>query len=144
MSPYRRYLEFAVVVVAIAGLGLLLLQALERARQDVETAAVQGEIGALRVELMDRLAHREIAGGSLPTSRNPVDWAGRKPEGYAGEFRQPPSGGQLWYFDLERQQLVYRYRNGREVNYRLSLHEGGAAVPGKLAGVGLIQAESVK
>lgn len=144
MSAYRRYLEFAVVIVLIASLGLILLQALERARQEFEAAAVQSEVAALRVELLDRLAHREIVGGSLPVSRNPVDWAGRKPQGYAGEFRQPPAGEGLWYFDLERQQLVYRYRNGREVRYRLSLHEGGAAVPGKLAGVGLIQAESVK
>ena len=39
-APRRRY-EFAVLVLIIGALALLLLQALERARREIEDAAVQ-------------------------------------------------------------------------------------------------------
>ena len=73
----RRRYEFGVIVLIVGVLALLLMQALERTRREIEEAAVQSEVAALRVELLDRVAHREVHGGPLPQSDNPVRWAGR-------------------------------------------------------------------
>lgn len=139
MLKPRRYLELAVLALIVGVLAVFLVRALEKAREDVEKAAVQAEVAALRVELLDRLAHREIAGGRLPGGRNPVVWAGRQPQGYVGEREKAPPERGLWFYDQGRQELVYRYRAGGEVRYRLSIGEGGVAAPGKLAGIGLVQ-----
>jgi len=66
----RRY-EFPVLVAIIGVLAFLLMNALDRVREEFEEAAVQSEVAALRVELMDRLAHHQLVGGALPESRNP-------------------------------------------------------------------------
>ena len=94
-APRRRY-EFAVLVLIIGALALLLLQALERARREIEDAAVQSEIAALRIALLERAAHREVHGGTWPASDNPVDWAGRAPEPYRGTLSVAPAGHGVW------------------------------------------------
>ena len=135
----RRRYEFGVLVLIVGVLALLLMQALERTRREIEEAAVQSEIAALRVELLDRVAHREVHGGPLPQSDNPVQWAGREPQGYRGELSTRPAENGVWYYDLRQGELVYRYRAGDEAHYRLERMGRAAAdnVPGRLAGVGL-------
>lgn len=135
----RRY-EFGVLVLIVGVLALLLMQAIERTRREIEEAAMQSEIAALRVELLDRVAHREVHGGPLPQSDNPVRWAGGEPQGYRGELSARPAENGVWYFDLRQGDLVYRYRAGDEARYRLERVGRAAAadnVPGRLAGVGL-------
>ena len=136
----RKY-EFAVLVVIIAVLALLLMRALEWAREEVEEAAVQSEAAALRIELLDRLAHREAQGGKLPASNNPLRWVRRVPENYRGEFDVPPEENAVWYFDRRHDELVYRFHSGREARFRLERGLGAAPgaenVPARLAGVGL-------
>lgn len=132
----RKY-EFALLIGVIGVLAVVLLGALERVREDVEEAAVQAEAAALRIELLDWLAHREAHGGRLPESRNPLRWIARQPEGYLGELDAAPKVGGVWYFDRGRQELVYRFRAGREARFKLVRGAEVANASGGLAGVGL-------
>ena len=132
----RKY-EFAVLVAIISILALLLMQGLERMRAEVEEATVQTEAAAIRVELMDWLAHREAVGGKLPESRNPLRWIARQPEAYLGELNAAPEQRGVWYFDSQRDELVYRFRSAREARFRLVSGVEAANVQGRLAGIGL-------
>lgn len=132
----RRY-EFPVLVAIIGILAFLLLNALDWARDEFEDAAMQSEVAALRVELMDRLAHHQTFGGKLPDSDNPLAWVERRPGSYAGERDGAPDAGGVWYFDRKRQELVYRYRSGKEARFRLVRGAEAGAVRGGLAGVAL-------
>lgn len=136
----RRRYEFAVAVLLVAFVAYALLQALERAQQAVDEATMQAEAAALRVELLDVLAHREAFGGELSPSANPLRWVARVPAGYLGEFDTADSAPQargVWYFDRARGELVYRLRSGRDARFRLERGAGAAQTPGVLAGVGL-------
>lgn len=132
-----RKFELGLLVTIIGGLVFVLLMALERAREDVEASAVQAEVAALRVELLDRLTHRELYGGAVPDSRNPLLWVARRPEGYLGELDAAPAENGVWYFDRARQVLVYRFRSGRESCYGLVRGSESGDVQGRLSGIGL-------
>ena len=132
----RRF-EFTVLVIIIAILASLLLQALENMRTEFEEATMQTEAAALRVELLDRLAHHQAVGGSLPESRNPLDWVERRPETYLGERDAAPKTGGVWYFDRRRQELVYRFRPAREARFRLARGSETGGAKGSLGGIGL-------
>ena len=132
----RKY-EFPVLVVIIGILAFLLMNALEKVREEIEDAAMQSEVAALRVELMDRLAHHQAVGGHLPASRNPLRWVERRPGNYLGELGAAPDAGEVWYFDTRREELVYRYRSGREASFRLVRGAEAVGVSGSLGGVGL-------
>ena len=140
----RRRYEFAVAVLVVALVAWSLLQALDRAQQALDEANMQAEVAALRVELLDVLAHREAYGGELPQSANPLRWVARAPAGYLGEFdsadRAPQTRG-VWFFDRSRGELVYRLRSGRDARLRLQRGAQAAAAPGVLAGVGLARVD---
>lgn len=133
----RRKYEFLLVIVIIGALALVLMNALERAGEDVEEATMQAEAAALRVELLGRLAHRETFGGALPESRNPLRWVDRQLPDYLGELDVAPLAGGVWYFDTGRQELVYRFRHGREGRFRLVRGAETQGVKGVLGGIGL-------
>lgn len=142
MATYRdRKLEFFVVVVIFGVLLLVLLNALERVQREVEEATVQSEVSALRVELLDRLAHRETFGGQLPQGENPVVWAGRQPAGYVGELNRSPVEQGVWYYHTAEKTLVYRSRHAGDLKFRLAREGGRQGAPAVLAGVGLIRLE---
>ena len=138
-----RKFEFAVLVVVVGILALWLMRALGEASEDVEAAAVQSEVAAMRVELLDWLSHREAVGGNLPTSHNPVRWVGRAPVPYLGELDVPPEARGVWYYDLKREELVYRFHSPREARFRLVRGAATGNVPGMLAGVGLLRVDNV-
>ncbi|MBI2306813.1 MAG: hypothetical protein HYU78_05870 [Rhodocyclales bacterium] len=135
-----RKFEFFVVAAILGILLYLLLDALTGVQREMEEATALAEISALRVELLDRLSHREGFGGPLPAGDNPVVWAGREPTGYVGEVDRAPSGSGLWYFSRADGMLVYRFHAGDEWRYRLarSGRGEGAAV---LGGVGLVRVD---
>ena len=135
-SRPRKY-EFALLVGLIGVLAVMLLGALERARADVEEAAMQAEIAALRIELLEWLAQREVRGGQLPESRNPLVWVARRPEGYLGELDSAPARRGVWYFDRRLGELVYCFHSERDARFRLVRGAESGDVPGRLAGVGL-------
>ncbi|MBS1190739.1 MAG: hypothetical protein H6R10_2531 [Rhodocyclaceae bacterium] len=145
MAGYReKKIELAVAAIILALLSILLLGALERAQRSMEEAMVQAEAGALRVELLDRLSHREAFGGKLPEGRNPVVWAGRAPSGYVGEVDAPPAERGIWYFERRSGVLAYRFRHGGEARFRLAFMSASRDVPAVLAGVGLVRLENVR
>ncbi len=140
----RRKFELAVAVLIVAVLAAFLLPALERARTEIEAAMVQSEAAAIRVELLDRLAHHEAVGGDLPDSANPLRWIGRVPEGYLGELDAPPEVRGRWYFERPAGELVYRFRAGGEARFRLTRGSAGSAASAKLAGIGLLRVDAAK
>ncbi|MBS1228568.1 MAG: hypothetical protein H6R17_1845 [Proteobacteria bacterium] len=138
----RRKFEFAVVVLIVGALALLLMRSLDATREEIEEASVQSEVAALRVELLDALAHREAFGGALPPGNNPLRWAGREPAAYLGELDAAPLVRGVWYFDRAHGELVYRFRSAREARFRLVRGADAAGVPGTLGGVGLLRVDT--
>lgn len=137
----RRYYEFAVVVVLLSALGMVLINKLEKARDDMEEAAVQAEFIAMRAQLLEAVAHRETFGGTLPASDNPADWLPTPLRDYRGAFDAAPVEGSIWYFDRREQALVYRFRDGHHARFRLNRQAGASESRGVLAGVGLQRIE---
>ena len=132
----RKY-ELPLLVAIIGILSVLLLNALESMRAEIEEAAMQSEVAALRVELLDRLAHRQRVGGPLPVSPNPLRWVERTPQNYLGERDSAPEETGVWYFDTRREVLVYRFRAGHEAVFRLIRGREASGVAANLGGVGL-------
>jgi type II secretory pathway pseudopilin PulG len=137
----RRYYEFAVVVVLISILALVLLHALGRAQDAMEEARMQTEVAAIRIGLMEVVAHRETYGGELPKSANPVDWVSAKPAGYAGELDGLPASKSVWYFDRQAKELVYLFGDGHRARFRLSRDASVDSTRAVVAGVGLLRLE---
>jgi len=137
----RRYYEFAVVVVLIGILALVLLKALGRTSNEMEEASVQSEVSAIRIGLMEVVAHRETFGGSLPKSDNPLVWVAARPANYVGEVEVVPDSKAVWYYDRRAKELVYRFRDGHRARFRLS-RDGNVDSPrAVVAGVGLLRLE---
>ncbi|MFZ2972515.1 MAG: hypothetical protein WA049_07725 [Ferribacterium limneticum] len=137
----RRYYEFAVVVVLISILALVLLKALGRTSNEMEEASVQSEVSAIRIGLMEVVAHRETFGGSLPKSDNPLDWVATRPASYVGEVDSVPDSKAVWYFDRSAKELVYRFRDGHRARFRLSRDGNVESQRAVVAGVGLLRLE---
>jgi len=138
----RRQFEFAVVVIVVAILSMVVMQALERVRTQMEEAGVQTEAAAIRVQLMEVVAHREVFGGKLPASENPLDWVRSQPASYIGAFDRPPVDESVWYFDRGSNELVYRFHNGELARFRLSRMAGAEGVRGVIGGIGLLRLDS--
>lgn len=137
----RRYYEFAIAVILIGILSLLLLQALGRTGNEMEEAGVQADAAAIRMGLIEVVAHRETFGGNLPKSDNPLDWVATRPERYLGEVDGMPDSTSVWYFDRGAKELVYRFRDGHRARFKLS-RDGNVDSPrAVVAGVGLLRLE---
>lgn len=137
----RRYYEFAVVVVLISILALVLLHALGSAQDAMEEARMQTEASAIRIGLMEVVAHRETFGGELPKSANPVDWVSAKPANYVGELDGLPASKSVWYFDRQAKELVYLFGDGHRARFRLSRDASVDSARAVVAGVGLLRLE---
>lgn len=135
----RRYYEFAVVVILVSILALVLMQALGRARSDMEEAGVQVEAAVIRTELQEVLVHRETYGGDLPKTDNPVEWGASKPRNYRGAVDKTPEERAVWYFDQQARELIYRFEDGHQARFRLSREAGPTNARGVIAGVGLLR-----
>lgn len=137
----RRYYEFFIVVILIGILALVLLQALWRTGNQMEEADVQADAAAIRVDLIEVVAHREVFGGELPKSDNPLDWVANRPVKYLGEVEGMPDSTSVWYFDRQAKELVYRFRDGHRARFKLS-RDGNVDSPrAVVAGVGLLRLE---
>ncbi|MDP2881510.1 MAG: type II secretion system protein [Azonexus sp.] len=137
----RRYYEFAVVVVLISILALVLMYALGRAQDAMEEARVQSEAAAIRIGLIEVVAHREVFGGELPKSANPVDWVSARPANYVGELDSRPASKSVWYFDRQARELVYLFRDGHRARFRISRDASVDSARAVVAGVGLLRLE---
>ena len=131
------------MIVIIGALLMVLLPKLEGARVEIEETTLQTEVAGIRIELLDRLAHREAVGGELPQSANPLHWTKREPEHYLGELDSAPDARGVWYFDRKKEILIYRFQRGGEARFRLTRGAHAANASGVLAGVGLIREENI-
>jgi len=138
----RRQFEFAVVVIVLAILALVVMQALERVRTQMEEAGVQMEVAAIRAQLIEVVAHSKVRGGKLPASENPLDWVRSQPANYIGALDWAPEEESVWYFDRGSKELVYRFRNGGLARFRLSRMAGAEGVRGVIGGIGLLRLDS--
>lgn len=137
----RRYYEFAVVVILISLLALVLLRALDSTRSELDEAGLQADVAAIRMGLIEVVAHRETFGGVLPKSENPVDWVANRPANYLGEVDGMPIEKSVWYFDRRSKELVYRFRDGHRARFRLSRDTNVDSQRAVVAGVGLLRLE---
>lgn len=135
----RRRFEFSVVVMLIAVLAWLVMMALQRTRSELEEAGVQTEVAAIRVQLMERLAHRATFGGPLPASDNPMKWIRTPPNSYLGAVDRVPAVKSAWYYNNATQELVYAFHDGRQARFRLSRTAGASGAPGVIGGIGLLR-----
>lgn len=135
----RRYYEFAVVIILLSILAVFLMQALGRARSDMEEAGMQAEVAAIRTELLEVLVHREIFGGALPKTDNPIDWVSSRPRNYLGVLDKTPDTKAVWYFNRQANELIYRFEDGHQARFRLTREAGATTARGVLAGVGLLR-----
>lgn len=135
----RRYLEFAVGALVLSVLVIVLSQSLGKAQRAMEEAGVQAEAAGLRTQLIERLAHRETFGGTLPQSDNPLDWVSNRPPNYLGARDGVPKEIAVWYFDKRAGELVYRFRDGHLARFQLSRAAGSRDGRGVIAGVGLLR-----
>jgi hypothetical protein len=98
-------------------------------------------VAAIRIALMEIVAHRETRGGQLPKSKNPLDWVSIRPANYVGELDGVPAGKSVWYFDRRAGELVFRFRDGHRARFRFSRDSGSEHSVAVLAGVGLSRLE---
>jgi hypothetical protein len=92
---------------------------------------------------MEVVAQRQINGGSLPASDNPINWVATPPGGYLGEADGMPDGKSVWYFDRKAKELVYRFRDGHRARFRLSRNAGVESDRVVVSGVGLLRMEDI-
>jgi hypothetical protein len=133
----RRYYEFALVVVILGLISLFLLQRLNGVRDEMEEATVQSDVASMQMQLLERIAHRETFGGTLPASENPVDWLPSPPRAYLGALDQVPAEVSVWYFDRRQKMMVYRFRDGHSAVFRLNRNTRQGENKGVFAGVSL-------
>ncbi len=137
----RRYYEFAIVVILISILALVLLRSLDAARNELDEAGLQADVAAIRMGLIEVVAHRETFGGELPRSENPIDWVANRPANYLGEVDGVPAEQSVWYFERGAKELVYRFRDGHRARFRLSRDVNVDSQKAVVAGVGLLRLE---
>ena len=77
--------------ILISILALVLLRALDGARSELDEAGLQADVAAIRMGLIEVVAHRETFGGELPRSENPIDWVANRPANYLGEVDGVPA-----------------------------------------------------
>jgi hypothetical protein len=140
----RRYYEFAIVILLISILSLILWKAIGQASVDMEEAGVQADVAAIRIGLMEVVAHNETFGGGLSKSDNPLDWVAARPARYLGEADGVPDSHSVWYFDRKSNELVYRFRDGHRARFRLSRDRNIESQRAVVAGVGLLRLEDVR
>ncbi len=133
----RRYYEFALVVVVLGLISLFMLQRLNAVRDNMEEATVQSDVASMQMHLLETIAHREIFGGTLPASENPVDWLPSPPRAYLGVLDQAPAENSVWYFDQRQKVLVYRFRDGHSAVFKLNRNTRQGENKGVFSGVSL-------
>ncbi|AXS80579.1 hypothetical protein [Dechloromonas sp. HYN0024] len=139
----RRYYEFSIAVVIISVLAIVLWRAIGQAGGELEEARMQSDVSAIRIGLMEVVAHRETFGGGLPRSDNPIDWVGTAPGGYLGVTDGVPDQKSVWYFDRKTKELVYRFRDGHRARFRISRDAGVDSPRAVVAGVGLLRLDDM-
>jgi hypothetical protein len=131
-------------VAAIVLFGIFLTVILGRTLQYQEHAekmamelTVRNIRTGLRFKIADLLMNKQSSRIALLADENPINWLGRPPENYLGEYNNAPAGlvPGNWYFDSRNGHLVYLVKHRRHfaidaqddsVRYRAARHTSGA------------------
>lgn len=86
---------------------------------------VETDVANIRWGLREMWAHRTAIGQSIAANEiddaNPLQLINERPENYSGEYAQTPPGIEsIWYFDTTARRLVYVFKDGHQVRYRLT------------------------
>ncbi len=126
-SPPARHhgatrLELAITLTLIGVFAVVTLQRIWAFNRLAEPLAVEQMVGTARSALAIEVARRALDEGLGPVAElegsNPLRLMERIPFTYEGELRDVDPAtipGFRWYFDLDRQLLVYRVGNGERL-----------------------------
>lgn len=137
-------LNLVITISIIATLMYAVLYSLNRAQDQIEAAMMETDLANIRWELRELWAHRNAAGQSLASNEidnaNPFRLINEPPKNYSGEAAQTPPGAQAtWYFDSQARCLVYVFKDGRQLRYRLtSAARLNRASIGAIGGIDLV------
>jgi hypothetical protein len=114
-----------VTLAVIAILMFTVLYSLNFAQSQIETAMMETDLANIRWELRELWAHRNATGQSLASKEiddaNPFRLINEPPKNYSGELDQKPSDAlAVWYFDSQSRRLVYIFKDGHQLRYRLT------------------------
>lgn len=116
----RSLFQFSVVLAVIAVIAAYLFDALhdaqEQAERTVMEATVRNMDSGLRMEVATRVMHGQEASIRELVGANPVQWLETPPVGYTGVCRREQAPGE-WCFDAATQEIVYRPRVDRHLEY---------------------------
>jgi hypothetical protein len=117
--------NFAIANGIIAILIFAVLSNINRAQSQVEESMMETDVANIRWQLRELWAHSNATGQSVSGSEidgaNPLRLMTERPKNYSGEYAQVPPGAEsVWYFDTQAKRLVYVFRDGRQIRYRLT------------------------
>ena len=120
-----RFFNLAISTSIIGAMLSLTLLSISQVRSQVEVFMMEADVANLRWELRELWTHRNATGQSFVISEientNPLDLVNEGLPNYSGEYTQSPLNTQsIWYFDTTSLRLVYVFRDGHQVRYRLS------------------------
>ena len=136
--------NFALTVSLIGILISTALFYLNRTQNQVETTMMETDLANIRWELRELWAHRNAKGQSLASEEidnaNPFQLINEPLKNYSGEHPEtPPAAQTTWYFNTQSKRLVYVFRDGRQVRYRLTnTAKLNRASIGTLGGIDLV------
>lgn len=120
-----RFFNLAISTSIIGAMLSLTLLSISQVRSQVEVFMMEADVANLRWELRELWTHRNATGQSFVISEientNPLRLVNEGLPNYSGEYTQPPLDVQsIWYFDIKKLRLIYVFRDGHQVRYRLS------------------------
>ena len=120
-----RFFNLAISTSIIGAMLSLTLLSISQVRSQVEVFMMEADVANLRWELRELWTHRNATGQSFVISEientNPLRLVNEGLPNYSGKYTQPPLDVQsIWYFDIKKLRLIYVFRDGHQVRYRLS------------------------
>ena len=128
-APTARRFDFAVTLCVIGILATCLLHYLNQAQAEIEKVILDTELNNLRLGLAEAWIHKSVANQPINiealNGRNPMRLIAERPSNYVGEYALAPKASTaIWYFDTQKQQLIYVFNDGLEASYILASRVG--------------------
>jgi len=116
--------DFVVTLVIISVLTTLLLYSLNRAQVSIGKVTRDAELNNIRLAIAESWVHKQARHESIDVKTlvktNPMRFINEIPINYIGEMSAKPAGlHTVWYFDINRKQLVYVHSDDTEARYEL-------------------------
>ena len=116
----RSLLQFSVVLAVIGVVAVFLLDALyyalEQAERTVMEATIRNMDSGVRMQAATRVMRGQEASLRELVGANPVQWLESPPVGYTGNCQRELVRG-AWCFDADTNEIVYRPRVDRHLEY---------------------------